>query len=36
MSKPIRYSDEPLGEVRIVSDFLPSPQELALRGEQMT
>jgi len=34
MSKPIRYSDGPIGEVRLIPDFLPSPKELALRGEQ--
>jgi predicted DNA binding CopG/RHH family protein len=33
MSKPIRYSDEPLGEFRVVPDFLPSASELALREE---
>lgn len=31
MSEKIRYTDEPLGEVRVVSDFLPSPAELAFR-----
>ena len=31
MSKKIHYSDEPLGDLRIVPDFLPSPKELALR-----
>ena len=31
MSKQIQYSDENLGDVKIVSDFLPSPEELALR-----
>jgi len=34
MSKPIRYSDGPIGDVRLIPDFLPSPEELALRGEQ--
>lgn len=33
MSKKIQYTDEPLGEVKVVSDFLPSPQELAFREE---
>jgi len=31
MSKSIQYSDEPVGEVKLVSDFLPSPEELALK-----
>ncbi len=33
MKKKIRYTDEPIGEVRVVSDFLPSPEELALKDE---
>jgi predicted DNA binding CopG/RHH family protein len=34
MGKRIQYSDEPLGEIRILADFLPSPEELALKNEQ--
>lgn len=34
MGKQIHYSDEPIGEVRLVPDFLPSPEELALKNEQ--
>jgi len=34
MNKSIQYSDEPLGEVEIVSDLLPSPDELVLRQQQ--
>jgi len=33
MSMKIRYRDEPLGEIRVVPDFLPSPAELAFRDE---
>ena len=33
MSKTIRYSDEPLGDLKLVTDFLPSPEELALKSE---
>ena len=33
MRKKIKYSDEPMSKVRIVSDFLPSPEELALKDE---
>lgn len=33
MSKRIHYTDEPL-EMRLVPDFLPSPDELALRNQQ--
>jgi len=35
MKKKIRYTDEPLGNVRIVDDFLPSPGELAFNEEQV-
>ncbi len=31
MSKQIRYSDEPIDEIRLIPDFLPSPEELALK-----
>lgn len=33
MSAKIRYTDEPLGKIEIVPDFLPSPAELAFREE---
>jgi hypothetical protein len=33
MSKAIRYSDEPVGEIGLISDFLPSPDELALKNQ---
>jgi len=33
MSKQIRYSDELLGEIRLVPDFLPSPEELVLKNK---
>jgi predicted DNA binding CopG/RHH family protein len=33
MSKAIQYSDEPLGELKLVTDFLPSPEELALKKD---
>ena len=33
MSARIRYSDEPIGEVEVIPDFLPSPAELAFREE---
>ena len=33
MSKQIHYSDEPL-EMRRAADFLPSPEELALKGRR--
>ncbi len=33
MTERIRYTDEPLGELKVVPDFLPSPEELAFREE---
>ena len=33
MSTKIKYTDEPLGDVQVVSDFLPTPAELAFREE---
>ena len=35
MSAKIKYTDEPLGEVQVAPDFLPSPAELAFREEGM-
>ena len=33
MKKRIVYTDEPLGKVKVITDFLPSPEELALKDE---
>lgn len=33
MSKSIQYSNEPIGALKIVTDFLPSPDQLALKNE---
>ena len=33
MSKKIKYTDEPIGEVEIVEDFLPPPEALVFREE---
>ena len=33
MKKTIRYTDEPMDDVRIVEDFLPSPKDLVFREE---
>lgn len=33
MSRRIKYTDEPLGPLKIVDDFLPPPSELAFREE---
>ena len=32
MSKQIQYSDEPIGEIKLIADFLPSPAELAVKN----
>jgi len=31
MKKKIKYTDEDLGELRIIEDFLPRPEDLILR-----
>ncbi len=33
MKGKIKYTDEPIGKVKVISDFLPSPKELALKDE---
>ncbi len=33
MSKTIQYSNEPIGDIKLVPDFLPSPEELALKQQ---
>ncbi len=33
MSRRIRYTNEPMGEVRVVRNFLPPPEELAFRED---
>jgi len=33
MSNQIRYTDEPMGDLKVVADFLPSPRELKLKNE---
>ena len=33
MKSRIRYTDEPMGEPRIVKDFLPPPSRLALKED---
>ena len=33
MKKKIKYTDEPLGDLRVIEDFLPSPEELAFKEE---
>ena len=33
MSAKIRYTNEPMGRVKIVPDFLPKPEDLVLQDE---
>jgi hypothetical protein len=33
MSEKIRYTDEPLGNLKVVPDFLPRPEDLVFRDE---
>jgi hypothetical protein len=35
MRNKIKYSDEPMGELRVVRDFLPSPDQLVLKEENV-
>lgn len=35
MSGKIRYTNEPIGDPKVVRDFLPSPEELAFREEDV-
>lgn len=33
MKEKIKYTAEPMGKVRVITDFLPSPEQLALKDE---
>jgi predicted DNA binding CopG/RHH family protein len=35
MSKRITYSNGPIGDVKVVRDFLPAPSDLVFREEQV-
>ncbi len=35
MKTKIRYTDEPLGELRVIKDFLPPPDKLILKDENV-
>ena len=35
MKKKIRYTDEPLDDLRVVEDFLPPPEDLAFKEEHV-
>jgi len=33
MKKKIKYTDEPIGKVRVIENFLPPPEELAFKED---
>ncbi len=35
MKTKTRYSEEPMGELRVVKDFLPSPDQLVLKEDNV-
>jgi predicted DNA binding CopG/RHH family protein len=35
MKRKIKYTDEPLGKISVVRDFLPPPAELAFKQENV-
>ena len=35
MKNKIKYTNEPIGKVRVVKDFLPSPEQLAFQEEKV-
>lgn len=35
MKAKVKYNDGPIGDVKVVRDFLPSPDELAFKEEQV-
>lgn len=35
MKRRIRYTDEPLGKIDVVRDFLPPPEQLAFKQENV-
>lgn len=35
MKSRVKYTDEPLGDLRVVEDFLPPPQDLVFKEENV-
>jgi len=35
MNKTIKYTDEPIGDIKIIEDFLPSPKDLVMKDENV-
>lgn len=32
-TKKVKYTDEPMGEMKVIKDFLPSPEQLVLQDD---
>jgi len=35
MKSKVKYSDEPMGKLRVVDDFLPAPEELVFKEDNV-
>lgn len=35
MRSTVKYTNEPMGKVKVIKDFLPSPEELAFKEEKV-
>jgi predicted DNA binding CopG/RHH family protein len=35
MNKTIKYTNKPIGDIKIIDDFLPSPKDLVLKEENV-
>jgi hypothetical protein len=35
MSERVKYTDEPLGNLKVIPDFLPRPEDLVFRDERV-
>ncbi len=35
MRRKIKYTDEPMGEVKVIKDFLPPPEQLILKEDNI-
>ena len=35
MKSKIKYTDEPMGKLKVIGDFLPSPERLALKEDKV-
>jgi len=33
MKKPVKYTDESIGDLKIIADFLPSPKDLIFKDD---